>query len=215
MKEMTEIICGIPNETVEETTTSSIQLSNKENEKQYRKHNCYNKIHVGNFGKSLNEKSLKLLFQPFGEINLLTVNKSGTSNAHAYIGYRQLSMAEKAVKMMNNHEIKEITGESYCLSVRLSSDMIKHNYRSSNYHNKKPPTICVKNLNDKISINELREMFGKVGKILSVNVVQKSPKEKTVLAFVSYNSAASMKEAHTKFNDLYFMGEKINVVIQR
>ncbi|KAI3387927.1 hypothetical protein SNEBB_001996 [Seison nebaliae] len=202
---------------IESTTnlTQNYQLSNKENEKQYRKHNSYNKIHVANFGKALNEKSLKLLFQPFGEINLLNVIKLGTSDAHAYIGYRQLSMAEKAVKIMNNHEIKEITGESYCLNVRLSSDMIKHNYRSSNYHNNKPQTICVRNLNDKISINELREMFGKVGKILSVNVVQKYPNYRTVLAFVTYNSAASTKEAQSKFNDLYFMGEKINVVIQR
>ena len=67
--------------------------------------NCY----VNNFHKELNDETLKVLFEKFGEINngKVMLDEDGVSKGVGFVSYKKCECATKAVAEMNGYMIQD------------------------------------------------------------------------------------------------------------
>lgn len=167
----------------------------------------FNNIYVKNFSLDLTDEQLRELFAEFGEIKSCCVQKNseGTSKGFGFVCFANPEHAEQAVKVMHGKEIggrplyvnraqrKEERQEE--LKQRLEKQRAE---RQSKYV--PGVNLYVKNLDDSIDDERLKEAFCQYGPITSAKVMTDSTGRSKGFGFVCFTQPEQAARAVTEMN---------------
>ncbi|KAJ9443004.1 Polyadenylate-binding protein [Diplonema papillatum] len=137
--------------------------------------NCY----VKHFDPKVSDEDLKKYFETFGEVESvkIMVTDDGEPKGVAFVAFQDHEAAVRAVSQMNDTEPEGIVQEGKKLYVA------RHQRRSEREHLKKAAAkeraqqyqkyanLYVKNLDDSVTSQTLREVFSEFGEIVSTKVM--------------------------------------------
>ncbi|VDO11050.1 unnamed protein product [Rodentolepis nana] len=162
----------------------------------------FNNCYVKNFSLDLDDEDLKKLFLEFGEIKSACVMKDelGKSKGFGFVCFINPDSAEAAVSAMNN---KEVNGANLYVSraqrKEERQELLRQQYekqrneRLSKYA--QGTNLYVKNLDDTVDDERLKEAFGKYGKITSAKVMLDQNGNSKGFGFVCFSNADEAREA--------------------
>nr|NP_001088471.1 uncharacterized protein LOC495336 [Xenopus laevis]AAH84798.1 LOC495336 protein [Xenopus laevis] len=167
----------------------------------------FNNIYVKNFPPETDDEKLKEMFTEFGEIKSACVMKDseGKSKGFGFVCYLNPEHAEAAVAAMHG---KEIGGRSLYASraqrkeerqeeLKLRLEKQKAERRSKYVSN---VNLYVKNLDDEIDDERLKEIFSKYGPISSAKVMTDSNNRSKGFGFVCFTNPEQATKAVTEAN---------------
>lgn len=145
----------------------------------------FNNVYVKNFGKNLDKEKLEKLFNQFGSIIscIVMLDDKKISKGFGFVCFQEPDSAEKAVEKMDNYVLEETLEEgaennvlTVCRAQKKSERLAELRRR---YEMKKLERIrsyqgvnlYVKNLDDSITDELLRQQFEPFGSISSVKVI--------------------------------------------
>lgn len=160
--------------------------------------NCY----VKNFGDELDEEGLKKLFGEYGEIKSACImrDSDGKSKGFGFVCFSEPESAESAVEKLHG---KDMNGHSLYVSRAQRKaerqEVLRQHFekqraeRLSKYAS--GVNLYVKNLDDSIDDERLREAFSPFGKITSAKVMTDGAGHSKGFGFVCFNTPEEAKEA--------------------
>jgi len=156
-------------------------------------HHATASLYVGNLHPDVTEATLFELFTQAGSISSIRVcrdNVTRRSLGYAYVNYANQAEADKALELLNYHDIKG----KQCRIMWCQRDP---SLRKSGVGN-----IFIKNLHKDIDHKALHDTFSAFGNILSCHVATDDKGNSLGFGFVHYESAESANEAIQKVNGM-------------
>lgn len=166
----------------------------------------YTNIYVKNFSTEWTKDDLEKLFSPFGTITslYLATDENGNSRGFAFINYEKHEDAAKAVEELNNseHEGKVLfVGRAQKKRERVEQLKQQHEAVKQEKMNKyQGVNLFVKNLDDSIDDERLKEEFAPYGNITSVIVMKDDAGKSKGFGFVCYSTP---EEATKAINEMH------------
>ena len=154
----------------------------------------FTNLYVKNLPKNCNEEMLKNLFERFGEIESVRIQKDpqGELLDFGFVNFKDTSSAHQAMKEMDKYVIEE--GRVLYVSRHLSKKEMELQQQKPNSdfkmqqktHNNS--NLFVTGLPENLTDERFMEEFNKIGKVLSVKLIHKDRKEMdgTSSKFVSH-----------------------------
>lgn len=182
-------------------------IPRKEREKVLgEKNKLYTNVYVKNFGEDLNDETLRDMFEKFGKItsHKVMIKDDGKSCGFGFVAFENAEAAENAVKALNGKEMSDnkvlYVGRAQKkverqLELKRKFEEIKSE-RLSRYHG---VNLYVKNLDDTIDDERLREEFDAFGTITSAKVMLEDGRSKG-FGFVCFSEAQEATKAVTEMN---------------
>lgn len=141
----------------------------------------FTNVYVKNFGEELDQDKLQELFAKYGEITSCTVmtDNEGKSKGFGFVAFDDPEEAEKAVTELHGYEIpgsdRKIT---VCRAQKKSERQaeLKRKYeaqKAERMQKYQGVNLYVKNLDDSVDDEMLRQNFESYGKITSAKVIIK------------------------------------------
>lgn len=165
----------------------------------------YTNIYIKNFGENLDDEKLQEMFEPFGPLKSVAVMKDqdGKSRGFGFVAYENHEDAQKAVAEMNGKDIggQEIyVGRAQKKSERMSE--IRQRYerqKQEQIQRYQGVNLYVKNLDDTIRDDSLREAFSAFGTITSAKVMTDGERSRG-FGFVCFSAPDEATKAVTEMN---------------
>lgn len=183
-------------------------IPRKEREKELgEKAKLFTNIYVKNFGEDFNDEKLKELFDPYGKITSYKVmtKEDGKSKGFGFVAYDTTEAAEAAVEALNGKEIGE--GKTlYVARAQKKAERQQELKRKFEELKKKRHdavygvNLYVKNLDDTIDDERLRERFSAYGTISSAKVMMDEEGRSKGFGFVCFISPNDATCAVTELN---------------
>jgi len=183
-------------------------------EKSKRFTNCY----IKNFPEELGEDDLKDLFEKYGKINSikLMTNDDGRNKGFGFVSFVEPEMAEIACDELNNSELKGKTiyvGRAQKkaerqMELKKKFEQMKME-RMSRYQG---VNLYVKNLDDTIDDERLRQEFTPFGTITSAKVMTEEGRSKG-FGFVCFSSPEEATKAVTEMNGRIIVSKPLYVAL--
>jgi len=159
-------------------------------------------LYVGNLLPDVNETQLFEVFKQIGPVASIRVCRDAVTRrslGYAYVNYHNLQDAERALDLLNFHEIK---GQP-CRVMWSQRDPSLRKTGNGN--------IFIKNLDKTIDNKTLYDTFTAFGNILSCKVSLDDQGNSRGFGFVHYETGEAAQEAITKTNNKLINGKKIFV----
>jgi polyadenylate-binding protein len=177
----------------------------------------FTNLYVKNLAETVTEEMLDELFAPFGKITSrkIAMNASDdsespvTSKGFGFVAFEDSESARKAVEALNEKEIdgkKLFVARAQKRAERLAQlRQMYEKRRLENQHKYKGVNLYVKNLDDTMTDNQLREAFEEFGTITSAKIMRESssagqPGSSKGFGFVCFSSADEATKAVTEMN---------------
>jgi polyadenylate-binding protein len=163
-------------------------------------------IYVKHLDKSVDEEQLKAMFTPFGTVTSAVImrDENGESKGFGFINFEINEAAKKAVEEMNDKEIdgKQVyVGRAQKKSERERElkDMFQkiQKERQSKYQG---VNLYVKNLDESINDEQLRQEFSHLGTITSAKVMTDEKGVSKGFGFVCFSTPEEATKAVTEMN---------------
>ncbi|KAG8343211.1 RNA recognition motif (a k a RRM RBD or RNP domain) Poly adenylate binding protein unique domain [Trypanosoma vivax] len=163
----------------------------------------YTNLYVKNLDPSVGDEKLKEVFSAYGEVTSAKVRDLGgkMSVGFAYVAYATHEAAVKAVEELDDKE-NPLAKEGMKLSVcRFRSREERQRERERLRRERqqlysKYPNLYVKNFDDTVTSERLKELFERFGETVSVSVmVDKATKVSRCFGFVSFKEQNSASRA--------------------
>lgn len=180
--------------------------------------NAFTNVFIKNFPKAWKDLDLRERFTKFGEITSCVVQKdsNGESLCYGFCNFEKYEFALAAIKEMDNLEVEEGKKITVCKALTklqrqafLKIQYEKH--RQEMYEKFKDRNLYVKNFNDKITDESLKELFNEFGEILSCKVMKDENKRSRCFGFVCFKNAKDAEEAIDKMNNKVIEGNPLYV----
>lgn len=185
----------------------------------------FTNVFVKNFGDDVTEELIRTEFGKFGSITNVVVMKdeSGKSKGFGFVNFESPDEAVKAVETVNNKPLGEKV--VFCGRAQKKAEreaMLRQQYeqrrleRIEKYQN---VNLYVKNLDDSVDDEKLREEFAQFGTITSAKVINTSragdDKSSTSkgFGFVCFTAAEEATKAVTEMNGKMLAGKPIYVAL--
>ncbi|XP_059296546.1 polyadenylate-binding protein 7-like isoform X2 [Lycium ferocissimum] len=179
----------------------------------------YTNLYFKNLDLDISEEHLREKFSGFGKIISLVISKdeNGGSKGFGFVNFDDPDDARKAMEAMNGSPVGSKTlyvaraqkkAEREQLLKRLFEERRKEQimkYQGSN--------VYVKNIDDDVSDNELRELFGQCGTITSVKIMQDEKGLSKGFGFVCFSTAEEAYKAVNAFHGLMLHRKPLYVAI--
>ncbi|KAJ8570796.1 hypothetical protein K7X08_037768 [Anisodus acutangulus] len=179
----------------------------------------YTNLYFKNLDLDISEEHLREKFSGFGKIISLVISKdeNGGSKGFGFVNFDDPDDARKAMEAMNGSPVGSKTlyvaraqkkAERKQLLKRLFEERRKEQimkYQGSN--------VYVKNIDDDVSDNELRELFSQCGTITSVKVMQDEKGVSRGFGFVCFSTAEEAYKAVNAFHGLMLHRKPLYVAI--
>ncbi|XP_060176595.1 polyadenylate-binding protein 7-like isoform X2 [Lycium barbarum] len=179
----------------------------------------YTNLYFKNLDLDISEEHLREKFSGFGKIISLVISKdeNGGSKGFGFVNFDDPDDARKAMEAMNGSSVGSKTlyvaraqkkAEREQLLKRLFEERRKEQimkYQGSN--------VYVKNIDDDVSDNELRELFGQCGTITSVKIMQDEKGVSKGFGFVCFSTAEEAYKAVSAFHGLMLHRKPLYVAI--
>jgi len=161
-------------------------------------------IFIKNLDKKIDHKSLFDTFQQFGGILSckIELDEHNESKGYGYIQFATQEAAEKSIDKVNG---KMLNGKKVFVG-----SFVPRKERLAEAANKKFTNVFIKNLDEKVTEEMLREAFAAYGTIKSAVIMQEDGKSKG-FGFVNFDKPEEAEEAVTKLNDTELLGKAVFV----
>lgn len=182
----------------------------------------FTNVFVKNFGEDTPDEVLKAKFAEFGKITNVVVMKDseGKSKGFGFVNFEDPEDAAKAVDTLNNSDFNGKT--VFCGRAQKKTEreaMLRSQYeqrrleRIEKYQN---VNLYVKNLDDVVDDDKLREEFSNYGNITSAKVITVIKEDKTIskgFGFVCFTTPEEATKAVTEMNGKMVGGKPIYVAL--
>ncbi|RNE97922.1 poly(A)-binding protein 2 [Trypanosoma conorhini] len=163
----------------------------------------FTNLYVKNLDPSVNDEKLKEVFSAFGEVTSAKVRELGASQTvgFAYVAYATHEAAAKAVEELDEKE-SPLAKEGMKLSVcRFRSREERQRERERQRRERQQqhsryPNLYVKNFDDTVTSERLKELFERCGETVSVRVMMdRATRVSRCFGFVSFKEQSAASRA--------------------
>jgi len=161
-------------------------------------------VFIKNLDKTIDNKSLYDTFSTFGNIISCKIMSDETgSKGYGFVHFETQEAAEKAIISVNN---MLLNGKKVFVGNFLS----KHfRNASSDQQTKLFTNVYVKNFDQSVNEDQLRELFGKFGDITSLKISKNNEGASAGFGFVNFKQADEAAKAVRELNDTEYNGKKL------
>jgi len=163
-------------------------------------------IYVKHLDKSVDDDKFKVMFSPFGTVTsaIIMRDENGESKGFGFINFETNEAAKKAVEEMNDKEIdgKQVyVGRAQKKSERERElkDMF-HKIQKERQSKYQGVNLYVKNLDESINDEQLRQEFSHLGTITSAKVMNDEKGLSKGFGFVCFSTPEEATKAVTEMN---------------
>lgn len=178
----------------------------------------FTNVYVKNFADALDDNKLRELFEPFGRIISCKVmrDENGNSRGFGFVSFEEHESAMKSVDEMNG---KDIGGHDLYVGraqkkaerqAELREKFEKLKYERINRC--QGINLYVKNLDDTITDEKLREEFSQFGSITSAKVMTENGRSKG-FGFVCFSEPDEATKAVSEMNNRIISGKPLYVAL--
>ena len=172
------------------------------------RHKRFTNVYVKNFGDTLDDEGLKKLFEQFGKITSAKVmtedGSAGKIKGFGFVNFEDHDSASKAVNEMNGHKIDHrelFVGRAQKKSERQTELRRvfeeRKRERMQRYTN---VNLYIKNLDDTVDDEKLRQVFSEFGEITSAKVMCNDGSRSRGFGFVCFTKAEDATKAISEMN---------------
>lgn len=173
----------------------------------------FTNVYVKNLPDSVDDAELKKMFEPFGETTsiFLSTDNDGRSRNFGFVNFAEHESAQKAIDDMNGKEIdgkKLYVGRAQTKSERKTA--LKKQFEQSRLENATKylgVNLYVRNLDDSITDEKLKEAFAPFGTITSARVMLDPSGKSRGFGFVCFSSPEEATRAIGEMNQ-HILGAK-------
>lgn len=167
----------------------------------------FTNIYIKNFGDKLDEDKLKEMFEKYGVVKSVAVMKDrdGNSRGFGFVALEKHEDAQKAVDELNGTEL-EGTGDILYVGRAQKKQERQAELRGQFEQQKQERmqrfqgvNLYVKNLDDNVTDDELREAFSSYGTITSAKIMSDGERSRG-FGFVCFSSPEEATKAVTEMN---------------
>ncbi|KAL8144299.1 hypothetical protein V2J09_017331 [Rumex salicifolius] len=178
-------------------------------QERYRGNQCpkFTNVFVKNLSETITDESLKEIFGPFGTITSCVVMKdvNGKSKCFGFVNFENPDCAEAAVEKLNgsSHDDKVLyVGRAQKKAEREADLRAKFEQaKISRFEKLQGANLYMKNLDDSIDDEKLKEMFSEFGTITSCKIMLDTKGASKGSGFVSFSTPeeATKAASHLSF----------------
>ena len=179
----------------------------------------FNNVYVKNFDDEFNDETLKELFAEYGPIKSAKVmtNDEGKSMGFGFVSFENPKDAENAVAALNGKELKNkknlFVGCAQKKAERQKELKKKfEKIKSEKMNETKGFNLYVKNLDDSVTDEDLRQKFSSCGQITSAKVMMEDGRSKG-FGFVCFSNINEAAKAVTELNNQLLFSKPLYVAI--
>jgi len=179
----------------------------------------YTNVYVKNLDPSVTDEEMLDLFKPFGEItsHMLAKDAEGKSRGFGFVNFKEHDQAVKAVEALQDKEFKGKTiyvGRAQKKSERQEELARKIEAQRQERLNKyQDVNLYIKNLDDSIDDEKLRQIFAPYGTITSAKVVADEKGNSKGFGFVCFSAPEEALKALNEVNGRMISGKPIYVAL--
>ncbi|KAL8541431.1 hypothetical protein ACS0TY_002627 [Phlomoides rotata] len=177
----------------------------------------FSNVFVKNFCESTTEDGLKHIFGEFGEISSTMVmrNEDGTSKCSGYVCFKNTEDAARAVESLDGQKFGNKKWH-----VRRAHQQFERQLEQMHYFEQlvkesidKGSNLHVKNLDQSIDNEKLKELFSTFGSVTSCRVMLDRNGISRGRGFVAFSSPEEASSAISEMNGKVLVGKPINVAL--
>lgn len=178
----------------------------------------FTNVFVKNLDESTDDAGLKKMFEPFGEIQsaVIQVDESGKRKGFGFVNFVSHEAAQAAVDALNETEIAEgrklYVGRAQKKSERM--DELRRQFeqlkteRNMKYQG---VNLYIKNLDDQVDENRLKEEFMPFGNLASVKLMVDETGRSRGFGFVCFSSPDEASKSISELNGKLLFGKPLYV----
>jgi len=171
------------------------------------------KVYVGNLPEDARREDVEKFFSGLPAPKEISVkNDDRRRTAFAFVDWEEEKDAQEAVDTMNNKELdgKPVSVEFY-RGGRGARGYDRAGLGGGNRGSRRPTnTLYVGNINEKATEDDIRDEFGRYGKVSQVRMGAKKATDGRQHAFVQFEELRAAEETMNK-NDIEFFGQRVKL----
>ncbi|XP_028763917.1 polyadenylate-binding protein 3 [Neltuma alba] len=167
----------------------------------------FTNVYVKNFSETYTDEDLKQLFGPYGAITSAVVMKdaNGKSRCFGFVNFQSPESAAAAVERLNGTTVNDdkvlYVGRAQKKAEREAELKAKFEQeRISRYEKLQGANLYLKNLDDSINDDKLKELFSEFGTITSCKVMLDSHGHSKGSGFVAFSTPEEASKALNEMN---------------
>ncbi|XP_062115151.1 polyadenylate-binding protein 7 [Humulus lupulus] len=179
----------------------------------------FTNVYVKNLDSSVNEELLREKFSEFGNINSLAIakNESGMPRGFGFVSYDNPDDAKRAVEAMNGSELgSQVLYVGRAQKMVERKQILRHEYeekRKELIMKYKNSNVYVKNIDDDVTEEELKEHFSQCGTITSGTLMMDDKGVSKGFGFVCFSTPEEAYKAVNTFHGVMFHRKPLYVSI--
>ncbi|KAK7337156.1 hypothetical protein VNO77_17717 [Canavalia gladiata] len=179
----------------------------------------YTNLYMKNLDPDITEATLQEKFSSFGKIVSLAIAKdnNGMSKGFGFVNYDNPDDAKKAMEAMNGLQLgSKILYVARAQKKAEREQILHHQFeekRKEQILKYKGSNIYVKNIDDNVSDEELRDHFSACGTITSAKVMRNDKGISKGFGFVCFSSPEEANKAVNTFHGFMFHGKPLYVAL--
>jgi len=162
-------------------------------------------VFIKNLDKSIDHKALFDTFSQFGNILSCKIELDENNESRGY-GYIQFATQEAGERAINKVNGMMLNGKKVYVG-----PFVSRRERIQANSEKKFTNVFIKNLDEKIDEEKLKEIFGKFGTIKSAIIMRDDQSKSKGFGFVNFETTESAQKAVQEMNDSQLEGKTIYV----
>ncbi|XP_057782917.1 polyadenylate-binding protein 2-like [Salvia miltiorrhiza] len=179
----------------------------------------FTNVFVKNISESTTEEDLQQMFGEFGQLTSVVVmrNEDGTSKCFGFVNFEDADDAARAVDSLNGKKIDN--KELYVGRAQKKSErevQLKHRFEQSikeAVDKSQGSNLYVKNLDDSINDDQLKELFSSFGSITSCKVMRDPKGISRGSGFVAFSSPEEASRALSEMNGKMIASKPLYVAL--
>ncbi|KAK6792349.1 hypothetical protein RDI58_011430 [Solanum bulbocastanum] len=166
----------------------------------------FTNVYVKNLPESTSDEDLKKLFEKYGTITsaLVMTDSSGKSRGFGFVNFETWDAAASAVEELNGHSLNEkvlYVGKAQKKSEREADLRAKFEQeRASRFEKLKGANLYLKNIDDSVNDENLKELFVEYGTITSCKVMRDAKGSSKGSGFVAFSTPEEATRALNEMN---------------
>ncbi|XP_057438216.1 polyadenylate-binding protein 7 [Lotus japonicus] len=179
----------------------------------------YTNLYMKNLDLDITEALLKEKFSSFGKIVSLAISKdeNGMSKGFGFVNYENPDDAKRALEAMNGSQLgSKILYVARAQKKAERERILNHQFeekRKEQILKYKGSNIYVKNIDDNVSDEELRDHFSACGSITSAKVMKDEKGISKGFGFVCFSTPEEANKAVNTFHGFMFHGKPLYVAL--
>uniref|UniRef100_A0A0N4ZD31 Polyadenylate-binding protein n=1 Tax=Parastrongyloides trichosuri TaxID=131310 RepID=A0A0N4ZD31_PARTI len=181
----------------------------------------FTNVFVKNFEDKIDDDMLRKMFSKFGEITSAVVMRTddGKSKGFGFVCFKDAESAAKAVAELNDSIVPNTDRKLYVGCAQKKNERI-HDLKQKHDLQKRERlakfdgvNLYVKNLDDNVTDEQLREQFEGFGNITSAKIMRDEQDRSKGFGFVCYESRSDATKAVTEMNGKMFGTKPLYVAL--